>query len=56
MRIMSGDYLEDLTKVRFTNLSKVIYPNLEIKKSKIIKYYIEIAPKILDFLKDPWQL
>jgi bifunctional non-homologous end joining protein LigD len=39
-----------LTKVEFTNLNKIIFPKLEIKKSKIIEYYIKTAPKMLGFL------
>ncbi|MEJ2271754.1 MAG: non-homologous end-joining DNA ligase [Candidatus Bathyarchaeota archaeon] len=44
--------MERLTKARFTNLDKVIYPDLRISKSKVIEYYIKIAPKILNFLED----
>lgn len=45
-------FLERLTKARFTNLNKIIYPELRIRKSKIIEYYIKIAPRILNFLED----
>ena len=45
-------FLERLTKARFTNLNKIIYPDLKISKSKIIEYYIKIAPKILNYLED----
>jgi bifunctional non-homologous end joining protein LigD len=41
----------DLTKVSFTNLDKVLYPWLELKKSRVIEYYIRIAPLMLRFLK-----
>ena len=44
--------MQGLTKVKFSNLDKIIYPELRIKKSDIIEYYIKIAPKILSFLKD----
>ncbi|MEJ2241747.1 MAG: non-homologous end-joining DNA ligase [Candidatus Bathyarchaeota archaeon] len=44
--------MERLTKAKFTNLSKIIYPDLKINKSKVIEYYIKIAPKILNFLED----
>jgi bifunctional non-homologous end joining protein LigD len=30
----------------------MMYPDLGIKKSKVIEYYIKIAPKILNFLED----
>ena len=41
-----------LTKVTFTNLKKVLYPGLQIKKLQIIEYYIKIAPKILEILSN----
>jgi bifunctional non-homologous end joining protein LigD len=44
--------MEKLTKVRFTNLDKILYPDLKITKSKIIEYYVKIAPKILKFLEE----
>jgi len=44
--------LNRLTRASFTNLSKLMYPDLGLKKSKVIKYYIEIAPKILKFLEN----
>jgi len=43
---------EKLTKVEFTNLEKILFPKLEIKKVQVIEYYIKIAPKILDFLSN----
>ncbi len=44
--------MDDLTKVSFTNLEKVLYPDLELKKSKVIEYYIRVAPRMLGFLKN----
>ncbi len=44
--------MDDLTKVSFTNLEKVLYPKLELKKSRVIEYYIRIAPRMLGFLKN----
>lgn len=41
---------EKLTKVEFTNLDKILYPELKITKGQIIEYYIKIAPKMLDML------
>ncbi|MCW4005415.1 MAG: non-homologous end-joining DNA ligase [Candidatus Bathyarchaeota archaeon] len=41
-----------LTKVKFSNLSKTLFPKLGITKAKFIEYYIKIAPKILPFLVD----
>lgn len=40
--------MDDLTRVSFTNLEKIIFPG--IKKSQVIEYYIRIAPKMLDLL------
>ncbi len=40
----------ELTKVAFTNLDKILYPELGLKKSQVIKSYISIAPKMLKFL------
>jgi len=43
---------ENLTRVKFTNLTKILYPEEKITKAKIVEYYIRIAPRILDFLSD----
>jgi bifunctional non-homologous end joining protein LigD len=50
--IIKGIVLEKLTKVRFTNLDKILYPKSGIKKVQVIEYYIKIAPKMLNFLAD----
>lgn len=39
-------------KVNFTNLHKVLYPSLGITKGQVIKYYLEVAPRMLAFLFD----
>ena len=44
--------LENISRVRFTNLKKIIYPVPGITKEQVMEYYIRIAPKILPFLKD----
>ncbi len=41
---------EELTKVRFTNLDKVLYPELGITKAQVIEHYIRMAPRMLDIL------
>ncbi len=41
---------EELTKVKFTNLDKTLFPKLGITKAQVIEYYIKVAPKMLDFL------
>lgn len=43
---------KDLTKVEFTNLEKVLYPELGITKAQAIEYYVRIAPKMLELLVD----
>lgn len=40
------------TKVELTNLNKVLFPMLKIKKAQVIEYYIRIAPKMLAYLSD----
>jgi len=32
--------MEDLTHVRFTNLDKMMYPELKLSKKDVIEYYI----------------
>ena len=49
---MGSDQLEKLTKVKFTNLDKVLYPEARVTKAQIIEHYIRMAPKMLDVLKD----
>ncbi len=39
-----------LTKVEFTNLDKILYPELKITKAQVIEYYIRMAPKMLELL------
>jgi bifunctional non-homologous end joining protein LigD len=44
--------MNDLTKVSFSNLEKLLYPGLELKKSRVIEYYIRIAPRMLGYMKN----
>jgi len=39
-----------LTRVEFTNLNKILYPELRVTKSQVIEYYIRIAPRMLRLL------
>ncbi|HUH79004.1 MAG TPA: non-homologous end-joining DNA ligase [Methanoregula sp.] len=39
-----------LTRVRFTNLSKMMFPAAGITKQEVIAYYIRMAPRMLPFL------
>lgn len=41
---------EKLTRVDFTNLNKILYPELRVTKSQVIEYYIRIAPRMLRLL------
>ncbi|MGA3192404.1 MAG: non-homologous end-joining DNA ligase [Candidatus Bathyarchaeia archaeon] len=43
---------ERLTKVEFSNLEKVLYPELKVTKAQVIEYYIKVAPKMLNLLTD----
>ena len=44
--------MHGLTKVKFSNLDKLLYPELRLSKADIIEYYIKTAPRMLPFLKD----
>jgi bifunctional non-homologous end joining protein LigD len=44
--------MEMTVRVEFTNLEKVLYPASGVTKGQVIKYYIKVAPRILDFLRD----
>lgn len=50
--MLKGKALENLTKVKFTNLDKILYSKSGISKSQVIEYYIKIAPLMLKFLKN----
>jgi bifunctional non-homologous end joining protein LigD len=43
--------MEKLTKVQFTNLEKVLYPAVGVRKLDVVKYYITVAPRMLPFLE-----
>jgi bifunctional non-homologous end joining protein LigD len=44
--------INELTRVRFTNLEKIMYPSVHITKKEVIMYYIRMAPRMLPFLSD----
>ncbi|MCZ7381821.1 MAG: non-homologous end-joining DNA ligase [Candidatus Methanoperedens sp.] len=44
--------MDQLTKVSFTNLEKILFPEQGLKKSQVIEYYIRIAPRMLGFLEN----
>jgi bifunctional non-homologous end joining protein LigD len=43
--------MERLTRVRLTNLEKILYPTIGLRKLEIVKYYIKVAPRMLPFLR-----
>jgi DNA ligase D-like protein (predicted polymerase) len=47
-----GAHMESLTKVKFTHLEKVLFPELKITKHQFIEYIIKMAPRMLPFLQD----
>lgn len=42
--------IRSFTKVEFSNLGKILYPELKIRKGKVVEYYIRMAPRMLDTL------
>jgi bifunctional non-homologous end joining protein LigD len=48
----SSDNIESLTKVKFSNLDKILYPKAGVTKAQVIEYYIRLAPKILPIIAD----
>jgi len=44
--------MRDLTRVRLTNLDKVMYPAGHVTKSEVITYYVRMAPRLLPFVRD----
>jgi bifunctional non-homologous end joining protein LigD len=43
---------KNLTKAHFTNLDKLMFPQIKATKAQVIEYYIKIAPRMLRFLAD----
>ncbi len=41
-----------MTKVRLSNLDKILFSKPKIMKSQVIEYYIKVAPQILPIVKD----
>ncbi len=44
--------MEKLTRVKLTNLDKILFPKLGVSKGQFVEYIIKMAPKMLPFLKD----
>lgn len=41
-----------MTKVEFTNLDKVLYPEANVTKAQVIQHYVRMAPRMLGILKN----
>lgn len=44
--------LKELTKVKLSNLDKIMYPQGGVTKGQVIEYYVKMAPKILPVIRD----
>ncbi|MCW4019272.1 MAG: non-homologous end-joining DNA ligase [Candidatus Bathyarchaeota archaeon] len=44
--------MEKLTKVSFSNLDKILFPQIGVSKAQFIEYVIKVAPKMLSILND----
>ena len=42
----------DGRSLKLSNLDKVLYPSLGVTKAEVIKYYLDIAPYLLRYIKD----
>ena len=51
VKIVAED-LSELTKVKLTNLDKILYPKNKVTKEQVIEYYVKMAPKILPIIAD----
>ena len=49
---MADDDLSELTKVKLSNLDKILYPKNKVTKGQVIEYYIKMAPKMLPIIAD----
>ncbi|UCF20158.1 MAG: DNA ligase D [Gemmatimonadota bacterium] len=47
-----GDVVVDGRRLKLTNLSKVFWPDLDVTKGELLRYYLAIAPAILPVLAD----
>jgi len=49
---VANDDLSELTKVKLSNLDKILYPKDKVTKGQVIEYYIKMAPKMLPIIAD----
>ncbi len=47
---MANENLSDLTKVKLSNLDKILYPKDKVTKEQVIEFYIKMAPKMLPII------
>jgi len=52
VKIVAEDNLSELTKVKLTNLDKILYPKNKVTKAQVIEYYVKMAPKMLPIIAD----
>jgi bifunctional non-homologous end joining protein LigD len=52
VKIVADDELSELTKVKLSNLDKILYPKNKVTKAQVIEYYIKMAPKMLPIIVD----
>ena len=52
VKIVADDELSELTKVKLSNLDKILYPKNKVTKAQVIEYYVKMAPKMLPIIAD----
>jgi bifunctional non-homologous end joining protein LigD len=52
VKTVADDDLSELTKVKLSNLDKILYPKNKVTKGQVIEYYIKMAPKMLPIIAD----
>lgn len=52
MRLIMAETIDKLTKVKLSNLNKILYPELNVTKAQVIEHYIRAAPKMLPIIAD----
>jgi bifunctional non-homologous end joining protein LigD len=50
--MVAEDNLSELTKVKLTNLDKILFPKNKVTKAQVIEYYVKMAPKMLPIIAD----
>ncbi len=42
----------DGQRIKLSNLDKILYPTVKVLKAEVIQYYMEVAPLMLEYIKD----